>query len=292
MSGLGAVSVGLVTDTPRSLLGEGPIWDPRSEELVWVDILNGRIHAYSPREGRSSSIDVGGTVGAVARRHAGGFVLALRREFAVHDEKTGVTTTLAKVEPELENNRLNDGKCDSAGRFWAGTMSNDHDHGAGSLYRLDTARTASKVLGSVTISNGIAWSPDDQQMYFIDSMATTVDAFSYDAKSGEIGERRPLITLPSGGGTPDGMTVDEEGCLWIAMIEGGAVRRYSAQGQFLGAIDLPVSLVTSCTFGGADLGDLYITSAAHRLTRAEEHAGCLFVCRPGVAGLPANEYGG
>ncbi len=192
--------------------------------------------------------------------------------------------------------RMNDACCDRAGRLWVGSIAKDTQPGAGSLYRVDRDGSVRRVLRDLSIPNGIDWSPDDRLMYFIDSATRRVDVLDYDVETGQVGDRRPLVTLPEGAGLPDGMTVDAEGCLWVVTWDGWSVRRYRASGELDRIVRLPVARVTSCAFGGPDLGDLYVTSASTGLSEAELReqplAGALFVVRPGVRGLPATPFGG
>jgi sugar lactone lactonase YvrE len=272
-------------------LGEGPVWDDRTGALVWVDIMAGRVHLFDPAGGADRVIAAGRPVGAVALRASGGYVLARDDGFAVTGE--GEVELLAPVEVDVATNRMNDGACDSRGRFWAGTMHLDCVTCTGSLYRLEVDHSVTRVLSGVTISNGIGWSPDDRTMYFVDTPTGGVDAFDYEPEAGTIENRRRLVTIEAGAGTPDGLTVDAEGTVWVALWGGSSVRRYAADGALLGDVSLPVTNVTKPAFGGAELDDLYITTAApDRPGDDEPHAGGLFRVRPGVRGLPAARYRG
>lgn len=279
------LSAELVLDA-HAETGEGPLWDVAAQRLWWVDIPRGAIHQFDPADGTDTVDYAGQPVGAVALRNRGGLLLAVQAGFAeLHD---GQLRLLVGVEQDRPENRMNDGKVDPAGRFWAGTMALDSTPGAGTLYRLDTDATVHPMLKGLTISNGIDWSPDGQTMYFIDSTPGTVTAFPYDGTSGDIGPGETLIEIPESQGLPDGMTVDSAGGLWIAIWGGSAVRHYSPDGVLIGVIDLPVTQVTSCAFGGPDLGDLYITTAAEGLSPVERveqpHAGAVFRVWPGVIG--------
>jgi sugar lactone lactonase YvrE len=275
-------------------LGEGPVWDVRSSRVVWVDITSRRIHLTDPVSGGSEAIEAPLQVGAVAPRAAGGFVAALQDGFWVVGD--GAAERIAAVPEASPALRFNDGKCDPAGRFWAGTMAYDQAIGAGALYRLDHDGSAALVLSGVTVSNGLAWSLDGRTMHYIDTPTRRVDAFSYLPLTGEIEDRRPEIHIPPDAGAPDGMTIDAEGGLWIALWGGGAVHRY-IDGHLERVIKLPVSQPTSCCFGGARLDELYVTSAWQGLSAAERQAqplaGALLRVRPGVRGiLPAVFDGG
>ena len=281
--------------TPGVELGEGPVWDDRQGVLIWVDIWAGEVHSYDPASGRDSAIGVGQPVGAAVPRRSGGLVLAVRDGFAFLDPD-GRLTSVAEVETANPGNRMNDGKCDRHGRFWAGTMAGDSRPGAGALYRLDPDLSVTKVLDGVTVSNGLAWSLDDRTMYYIDTPTQRVDAFDYDLASGTIENRRPLIEIPEEAGSPDGMTIDAEGFLWVALYGGRAVRRFSPDGRLERVVELPAANVTSCAFGDPDLDRLFITSARQELSpadlAAQPQAGALFGHRPGAQGVPADRFAG
>ena len=267
-------------------LGEGPVWDVRSSRLAWIDITARRLHLTDAVSGATETIEVPLAVGAVAPRAAGGFVAALQDGFWIVGD--GPARRIAAISEARPGLRFNDGKCDPAGRFWAGTMAYDEAEGGGALYCLDPDGGARMVLDEVTISNGLAWSLDGGTMYYIDTPTQRVDAFSYDPANGAIGDRRSEIDIPPGAGAPDGMTIDADGGLWVALWGGMAVHRYVG-GRLERVIELPVSQPTSCCFGGDDLDELYITSARQGLSapqlRAEPLAGALFRIRPGLRGL-------
>jgi sugar lactone lactonase YvrE len=288
-----------LTVDARAMIGEGPVWDHGSRRLLWVDIPAGVVHRLDPATGASERILAGQPVGSVGIRREGGLVAALRDGFGLLAPGGQGVERLIEVEKDLAANRMNDGKCDCGGRFWAGTMATDHTPKAGALYCLRPAgpgHAVSREVDAITVANGLDWSPDDRLMYYIDSPTQRVDVFDFDPERGSLGNRRPLIQIAAADGLPDGMTVDAEGFLWVALFRSGKVRRYSPAGTPDMEIRLPVTLVTSCAFGGADLGDLYITTARHRLTPAESAAqavaGGLFVCRPGPIGRPAFHFTG
>jgi sugar lactone lactonase YvrE len=193
---------------------------------------------------------------------------------------------------------MNDGKCDSAGRFWAGTMAYDFTPGAAALYRLDRDFKVTTMVNRVTLSNGLDWTEDDRSMYYIDSLAHGIDAFDFDAREGTIGRRRRLVEIPSdstaptGETVPDGMTLDAEGFLWVAVFGSSEVRRYSPLGDVDCIVRLPVCAVTSCAFGGEELTELYITSNVVFDDGREPLAGAVFRCTPGVRGRPARVFAG
>jgi sugar lactone lactonase YvrE len=274
-------------------LGEGPVWDVRSGRLAWVDITGRHLHLTDTVSGATSTIDLPMAVGAVAPRAAGGFVAALQDGFWVVGD--GPARRVAPIPETRPGLRFNDGKCDPAGRFWAGTMADDQTAGAGALYRLDRDGSVALVLQGVTVSNGLAWSRDGRTMFYIDTPTQRIDAFSFDPLTGEIGDRRPEVHLPREAGAPDGMTIDAEGGLWVALWGGGAVHRY-LDGRLDRVIELPVSHPTSCCFGGDRLDELFVTSARQGLSaarlQAEPLAGALFRARPGVRGLAPAVFAG
>jgi len=278
-----------------SILGEGPLWLPESKQLIWVDIEGKRLNFYTPMSGAQKSIQLDQRIGAVVQSEDGRLVCALENGFYYLDLKTETLQTIANPESHLPNNRFNDGKCDPAGRFWAGTMpmTNGGPHGA--LYRLDGDGSVHKMLEDIGCSNGLGWSLDGTTMYYIDTDTRRVDRFDYDALSGKIENRKTIVSFSKEWGYPDGMTVDEEGMLWVAHWNGSAVSRFDpTTGERIARIELPVSLVTSCCFGGENLDELYITTARIGLSeeqlQREPLAGSVFVCKPGVRGLQANDF--
>jgi sugar lactone lactonase YvrE len=280
----------------RAELGEGACWDVRSQTLHWVDILKGRVHAYAPATGACRTVSVGQPVGAAALREAGGLVLALRDGFATLDPATGALSWIARVEDDRPGQRMNDGRCDAAGRFWAGTMAFEPTAGTGTLYRLDPGGRVTPVLSDLTISNGLDWSPDGRLLYFIDSGTQRVDVFDFDVGTGAPANRRPFAVVPEAAGMPDGLAVDADGGVWVALWGGGALHRYAADGALERVVALPVTHPTSCAFGGPDLRDLYVTSAWVELgplaRERQPEAGGLFRVRPGVAGRAPCRFAG
>ena len=280
----------------RAELGEGPVWDAAAGCLYFVDIVRGRVHRIDPAPRTWETFHVDRMVGAVALTEAGDLVLAVKGGFALLDIDTGGVQPVAGVDADRPEIRMNDGKCDPAGRFWAGTMALDERPGAGHLYRLDPDGSVTAMLGGVSISNGLDWSDDGRLMYFIDTPTGSIDVFDFDLPTGAIANRRSLVRIPPDEGAPDGMTLDAEGCLWVALWGGGAVHRYAPDGSRDAVIRLPTAYPTSCAFGGPDLRDLYITTAAIALSereRAEQpSAGGVFVARPGVAGRAPHRFKG
>jgi sugar lactone lactonase YvrE len=294
-------SVELALDTLGDF-GEGPIWDAKRQVLYWVDLNTHELHIYDPVSGHDRAIDVGQRVGTVVPRRSGGVMLGMHHGFASLDLGTEQFEIIADPERHLPGHSFNDGKCDPAGRFWAGTMDfTDWKTGVCSLYRLDPDLSVHKMLEDVTCSNGIAWSLDGKTMYYIDSNWTLdvrhVDAFDYDIETGEIENRRVACHIPKEMGLPDGMTIDSEGMLWVALYGSSKVTRWDPEtGRLVEAVSLPVSKVTACAFGGPNLDQLYITSSRNWLEAEELEkwplSGGLFRADVGVAGVPAFEFAG
>ena len=280
----------------RALVGEGSVWDAQQQVLYWVDILSHELYIYDPATGENRTVQTCQAVGTVVPRARGGVVVALHNGFALIDLSNDKVTPLADPERSIPANRFNDGKCDPAGRLWAGTMAFDGEPGRGALYCLDVDHGVEKKLDAVTISNGIVWSADHRTMYYVDTGLNNVRGFDYDIDSGEISSERVVIEN-EGEGHFDGMSIDAEGMVWIALFGGAGVRRYDpGSGSLLRDVSLPISQVTSCAFGGERLDELYITSAATGLDEAalarEPLAGSLVKINPGVRGVEAYAYGG
>ncbi|WP_020574440.1 SMP-30/gluconolactonase/LRE family protein [Actinopolymorpha alba] len=284
------VDIEQVTD-PRAHHGEGPVWHD-SWGIRFVDMLAGDILTADLATGEVDRLHIGEVAAAFRPRASGGMVAAIERGFAfVSDD--GAVTRLGEVWSD-SGVRMNEGGCDPAGRFYCGSMAYAATPGAGSLYQLGIDGSVSVVLPDVTISNGLAWAPDHQVAYYVDTPTGRVDAFDYDPATGLVAEsRRKVIDIPSEHGGPDGLTVDADGYLWVALWGGSAVRRYAPDGRLDGVVELPATQVTACTFGGPDLDELYITTSRQGL--ADDYqpvAGALFRARPGVRGLPVLPYTG
>lgn len=274
-------------------LGEGPHWDAVTGELLRVDITRGRVHRLDPVSRRASSVDLGDLVGFAIPRAGGGLVVGLRGSVVLLDPD-GTRRTLTTPEPDLPDNRFNDAKCDPAGRLWAGTMAVGESQPDGALYRIEADGTTERVVSGLTISNGLDWSSDASLMYLNDTPTRRIDVFDHDPSTGAITGRRPFARIEEG--FPDGLTVDAEGGVWVALFGGGQVRRYSPDGRLDVVVPLPVSNVTSLAFGGPDYAELFVTTARHHLDdaqlAAQPLAGAVFVLRPGVRGRPAGRFAG
>lgn len=284
-----ALEADLLVDLPCTL-GESPCWDGESETLLWVDIEGQRIHRLGG-EGDVSTIQLGQLVGAVAPRQGGGLVAAIADGFALLDGG-GAVERLIPVDADRPEMRMNDACVDRLGRFWAGTTHVEYVPGAGSLYRLDPDGSVERVLDGLTLSNGLDWSPDGEQMYFVDSLTHQVDVFDVEESAGRLHDRRLFVPVPKGDVLPDGLTVDAEGNVWVAFWNGAAIKAWDPAGLPLAEIRLPVDLVTSCAFGGELLDRLFITTARSADPVRPAPAGGVFAVRPGPRGLPHPAFAG
>lgn len=277
------------TGTIHSQWGEGPIW--WKDALYYVDIEGHRVIRFRPDTGEETVWETGERVGTVVPRESGGLVIAGDTGFHLLDENDGTLTPLGDPEPDKPDNRFNDGKCAPDGRFFAGTISLVKKTGDARLYRLDPDHSIHEVFGPVTNSNGIAWSADGATCYYIDTPRKEVLAFDY--AEGHLSNLRSVVSTSAIDASPDGMTIDADGNLWIAFCHGACVVCYDPRtGQELRRVELPCLETTACAFGGPDLADLYVTTGVHK-TEVEEHAGRLFVIRDlGVQGIPAHAFAG
>ncbi|MFE4047948.1 SMP-30/gluconolactonase/LRE family protein [Streptomyces sp. YIM B13518] len=273
----------------EATLGEGPTWDPAAGHLLWIDILGSRVHTYDPATGRRTLRRTEQHVGAVKPRAGGGLVLNLRDGVGLLDPDDTFRWLHREAVP---GRRANDAAVAPDGSLWAGTMRYDEAPGGGTLSRVTGDGTADVLLDDVAVSNGVGWSPDGRLMYYIDSPTRRIDVFDVGEADGRITNRRSLAAIEDGAGFPDGLCVDADGCVWVALWDGGAVRRYTPSGELDRVIPLPVPLVTACAFGGPDLTDLYITTARVGLASPHPLAGSLLVV-PGVGkGLPQPPFAG
>ncbi len=289
-------SLELVFDA-KATLGEGAFWDVDKGVLDWVDIDGKKLHIYDPDTRRNLTIPVKGRIGTVVPMKNGGYIYAEELQIVTIDEKGDDYTVVTKIEGEVPKNRLNDGKCDPAGRLWVGTMDMDRSQRRANLYRIDRDFSCTKMVSDLGISNGIVWSLDAKKMYFIDTPTGVVVSYDYNNQTGEIADKTTVITVPESMGHPDGMTIDSEGMLWIALFGGSAVGRWNPKtGDVLETVTLPVKNITSCALGGKNLDELYITSARTGLSRQELEtqptAGGLFRCKVEVPGLAQPKFDG
>lgn len=280
----------------QALLGEGPVWDDRDGSLLFVDIEGERVHRYDPSSGRQSSFSTGAAIGSVGMRSDGGLVLALLGSFA----RCGASGEGLELVPGFSTDagrvRFNDGEVDPWGRFVAGTMDWEKSAPLGELYQLAPDGTVTTLVTGVTISNGLAWSPDRRVLYYVDTPTLGVDVFDVDPADGTLSGRRRHVDIDEAEhGRPDGIALDAEGCLWVAFYGGSRVCRFTPAGALDAIVRVPASCVTSIAFAGSRLDTLYITSARTDLDpaarAAEPHAGDLFVVDPGTSGLPPCRFG-
>ncbi|WP_339329313.1 SMP-30/gluconolactonase/LRE family protein [Cohnella caldifontis] len=275
-------------------LGEGPTWDSARRRLIWVDILGKSLHGYDPADGTDRHHAFDQMIGAAVPARNGNLLLALQDGLYRYDEADRSLQLYASIEAERPRNRMNDGKCDPRGRFWAGTLNMAGEREAGSLYRVLPDGSVDRMETGVGLSNGMGWSPDGTEMYFIDTHQSTLYAYDFDLEAGTIRNRRVLLAFAENEGFPDGMTVDAEGRLWIAHWGGSRVScRDPRTGAELDRIEVPALFVTSCAFGGQALDELYITTAMDEESgRDDPYGGSLFRIRPGVKGMAAASFGG
>ncbi len=271
--------------------GEGPLWFNGC--LVYVDIEGHQIRSLNPDTGEEKSWDTGERVGFVIPREKGGMIMGGDNGLAFFDPESGVKTPIVDPEPDKKpDNRFNDGKCDPAGRLWAGTISTVKKQGDAALYRLDRDLELTVQFPNVTNSNGLCWTKDGANMFYIDTPSKTVRAFDFDRESGAISNERIAIDTADLEGSPDGMTIDENDHVWIAFCRGGCVRCFDpVTAEVLETIELPISGPTSCAFGGEGYETLFITTGSFG-NPEEPEAGHLFAVKPGVKGLPTVAFGG
>ncbi len=270
----------------HAMLGEGPLWDHRKRALAWVDILSGHVHVTDPSTGATTTKPLGLPVGALALFGDTDYLAAVRNGFGLLEDDG--LTILNEVFAE-DDKRMNDGAVDPAGRFLAGTMADGARQGGGDLHILDLDGNVRTLIESVTISNGLAWSADGNRLFYVDSATQAIDVMDYDVADGTVANRLTWVTIPADEGTPDGITMDSDECIWVALWGAGRVRRYSPDGVCIEEIDFPVPRVTSCAFGGDELDLLFVTSAAvgrPRIDGQGELDGALFVVDPGCQGRP------
>ena len=278
-------------------IGEGPLWSSEHQTIYWVDIPKHLIYRYDLENENLEVFDVGLPVGALALRESGGIVAATKRGFAFWDFLSEDLVFLVDPEEDKPETRFNDAAVDRCGRFWAGTMSDSDPHGShGSLYRLDPDGSVARMDTGFTVSNGIGWSPDDKIMYFTDTMRSVIYAYDFDIAAGTLENRRSFVTVPDGEGFPDGLTVDSEGFVWSAIALGYKINRYDPDGILEREIQVPTAFVSSCTFGGPGMDDLYITTGWEPLNDDEKvsqpFAGDLFRVSTGIKGLEEPKFSG
>lgn len=276
-----------------AVLGEGPYWRPEDEALLWVDVVRGHLHMTRVQLGETVTIELD-TVSAAFPAVGGGLVTAGGHRLMLRATRPGEgwAGRLIAEAPARDGVRFNDASVDPAGRVWVGSMDIKEKEPLGTLYRLDSGGTLTPVVKGATVSNGIGWSPDGTRMYYNDSPLRRIDMFDYDQATGEAYQGRMFADLSGADGFPDGLTVDADGYVWVAMFAGGALRRFTPAGHQDAVIPLPVSQPTSCAFGGPGMADLFVTTAYRDLSEAqraaEPLAGRLLRLRPGPVGLPSS----
>jgi sugar lactone lactonase YvrE len=280
----------LVLDA-KARLGEGALWHSGEQRLYWVDIEGKELHLYDPATGQDRVIPVGERIGTVVPTQDGQALVALQNGIhLLHLESEKLSLVANPLEsPDI---RFNDGKVDPAGRFWVGSVHLEAKEDAAALYRLDPDGTVQQVLEGITISNGIVWTADKKTMYYIDTPTLKIMAYNYDDATGDLSNPRVAVEVPEGSGSPDGMSIDAEGKLWVAHWGGHGVNRWNPDnGELMQKVRLPAPHVTSCAFGGENLETLYITTAREGLSeeQLQEYplSGGLFRVQPGVRGVPA-----
>ena len=293
------VDVSCVLDI-RAKLGECPVWCAEEKKLYWIDINNHRLNRFDPTSGANEVRQLTEQIGSFALREQGGILAALRSGFYFLEFDSGQLTKITDPEDDKPDNRFNDGRCDPAGRFWAGTMRDpqDPDRKTGSLYRVDTDLSCNRMITDVGVCNGLAFSPDGRTMYFADTNKSvqTIWAFDFDPDTGSISKRRVFATTHDLPGRPDGACTDAEGCYWSANVDGWQLVRYAPDGRIDRKIPLPVQKPSMCAFGGDHLEILYITTigmgGSTPLEPGQPQAGSIFACEPGVQGLPEPHFNG
>ena len=294
---MSSVDVELVADVHCNV-GEGPLWDPRDGSLVWVDIVPGHIYHLTTASRERRQITLGHEVSVVIPRTSGGYVVGVQDGLIALDQiASGYTTSpLVDIEIDMPGNLMNDCKCDARGRLWGGTRARDWTPELGNLYRVDPDLGVTRFLDRISISNGLGWSPDWTRLYYVDSRPGTLDVLDYDIEAGTASNRRPFAQIDKELGSPDGLCVDSDGCVWLAVLGTSSLYRYAPDGSIGDIVELPTRQPTSCCFGGPDLDELYVTSAAVDMSEeqhaADPHAGGVFVLKPGVRGLPTDPFAG
>ncbi|HEX6419822.1 MAG TPA: SMP-30/gluconolactonase/LRE family protein [Acidimicrobiales bacterium] len=291
---MGDVAVEVVPGL-RAEHAEGPLWDAATARLWWVDIVGREVHCYDPLARDDTSWSTTGQPGGVVLANTGDPVVASPEGLALLDRTRGVLDLRVPIEQERGENRANDAKVDQRGRVWVGTMALDKRPRNAALYRVDRDRAA-RVVDGLTISNGPALDESRGRLYLADTAVGIVDLFDLDGETGALSGRRRFLDLRDADVWPDGMTVDAEGMVWVALGRAGAVHRYRDDGSLDGVVELPTTNPTSVAFGGADGGDLYVTTSWFDVEpesrAAQPLAGHIFRCRPGVAGPPSPRYAG
>jgi len=276
----------------EAALGEGAFWNQQTQEFYWIDIEGKQLHIFNPETKSNTSYDMPSRIGTVVPTTDNKALVALEDGIYNFDIDTKELSLFAGIEADIPSNRFNDGKCDPAGRLWAGTMRMDESSPAAKLYSIEADGSYKERLDSITISNGIVWTKDKKTMYYIDTPTSNIRAYDYDVKTGDISNERIAVDIPKSLGFPDGMSIDENDKLWVGMWNGNAVIQFDPrEGTVVCKIEVPARNVTSCAFGGKNLSTLYITSARVGMTDEElkqfPDAGSVFTVELNVKGVPS-----
>lgn len=280
----------------NALLGEGAFWNYKTQELYWVDIEGRKLHRFEPSTKSNKTINLPSRIGTVVPYTASTAIVALEEGIYQVDLETHKLKVVSDIEKEMTFNRFNDGKCDPGGNLWVGSMHLEESEPLASVYKITEDGSATKMIDSVTISNGIVWNKDASTMFYIDTPSGNIQAYDYDVGTATISNERTAVRVSPKDGFPDGMAIDEEDMLWVGLWNGNAVARYNPQtGEMISKIEVPAHNVTACAFGGALLDKLYITTATVGMTDKEKEkypdAGSVFVVRPGVKGVKSTFFG-
>jgi sugar lactone lactonase YvrE len=278
----------------RANLGECPRWDEKAQLLYWTDINAGQLHRFDPASGRDDFLQFDEELGCFSLRQKDGFVLGMRSGFFFLDGWDTNLRAIADPEADMPSNRFNDGRCDAAGRFIAGTVYPPKDRDGANLYSLGTGLQVNLLKEGLLTSNGVAFSPDNKTFYFSDTPKHAIYAYDYDLEAGTMSNGRVFHQFPHGNGRPDGATVDAEGCYWTALYEGGRVVRLNPRGEIVEEIAVPAKCPTMVALGGEDLKTLYITSVGNRPEEELNQypdSGAIFEVRVEVPGLPEHRFG-
>lgn len=280
----------------RASLGECPVWSIDEQVLYWIDINAPSLNRFDPQTRVNTAWPMPSSIGSFALREQGGFVVALRDGIWLVDRAGALGNRMAEAPYDPSHHRFNDGRADRAGRFWAGTMNEQRDAASGALYCLDRYFALVRMFDGITISNGLAWSPDGRTMYHADTPTRTVNAYAFDMTGGTLGGKRTFAHFDGADERPDGAAVDSEGCYWSAFYRGGRVVRLSPRGERLAEYAITAMCPTMCAFGGPDLSTLYVTSARQRREPEElvrlPQSGGIFSMPVDVPGLPEPKFAG
>lgn len=286
-----------LTFDARALLGEGPIWDPDSSKLYWTDILRGELHVYDPETEEDVIHRLKSFVTAIARYRKDKLILVMKDGFYLYDLAQKQLMLIKRPEKIDHSLRFNDGKCDPNGRLWAGTMSMERKKEQGAFYRLDKDLTLKTIIEPISISNGLDWDRENHVMYYIDTPTMEIKQFHYDPETGDLSNQEVVYRFKEDDGYPDGMTIDQEGNLWVALFGGGKAAKIDPRRkEWIDTIHLPVRHVTCCAFGGTDMKMLFITTASNPLSEKERaespHAGSIFSIELQVGGFTSESFKG